>query len=389
MPRKRAASSAIHERPPRRSGRISSTKKSAYFEDGDDLGKHEDDEYDHKSGADAEDDEVVEDKVEGADDDHHGEEDDDEDSDAPPRVVVLPLKKLRGLDGVEYEAEKLHKNTLLFLRDLQANNRRAWLKSNDGEYRRALKDWESFVETFTAKIIEADDTIPPLPPKDFIFRVHRDIRFTKDPTPYKPHFSAAWSRTGRKGPYACYYVHVEPGGNCFQVQDIRWHIDEWPEQWRQILNEERFKRTFLAERIELRKMQEQEQKQEPGVAGSSAGRRRRVRVGWLGGFWAADPEVQRRRDEREAAVKAFVEANQFSALKTRPKGYLASHEDIELLKLRSYTVGVPVDDDIFTRDDAQDRLAEIIQALVPFVTFLNRVTLPDSSENEDEDEDEA
>lgn len=55
----------------------------------------------------------------------------------------------------------------------------------DPEYRRSLKDWEAFVETLTEKIIEADETIPELPLRDVIFRIYRDIRFSKDPTPYK------------------------------------------------------------------------------------------------------------------------------------------------------------------------------------------------------------
>jgi hypothetical protein len=42
-----------------------------------------------------------------------------------------------------------------------------------------------------------------------------DIRFSKDPTPYKTYFSAAWSRTGRKGPYAHYYIQIQPNGGSF------------------------------------------------------------------------------------------------------------------------------------------------------------------------------
>lgn len=56
---------------------------------------------------------------------------------------------------------------------------------NDKEYRRSLKDWESFVESFTQRIIKADETVPELPAKDVIFRIYRDVRFSKDPTPYK------------------------------------------------------------------------------------------------------------------------------------------------------------------------------------------------------------
>ena len=57
--------------------------------------------------------------------------------------------------------------------------------AHDGEYRRALKDWQSFVEATTLSIVDVDETIPELPVKDVIFRIYRDIRFSKDPTPYK------------------------------------------------------------------------------------------------------------------------------------------------------------------------------------------------------------
>ena len=57
--------------------------------------------------------------------------------------------------------------------------------AHDGEYRRALKDWQSFVETATQTIIEVDETVPELPIKDVIFRIYRDIRFSKIKTPYK------------------------------------------------------------------------------------------------------------------------------------------------------------------------------------------------------------
>lgn len=57
--------------------------------------------------------------------------------------------------------------------------------AHDGEYRRALKDWESFVDAAMLTVIDVDETIPELPLKDVIFRIYRDIRFSKDPTPYK------------------------------------------------------------------------------------------------------------------------------------------------------------------------------------------------------------
>ncbi|KAM0426796.1 hypothetical protein ACHAPT_008112 [Fusarium lateritium] len=283
----------------------------------------------------------------------NNDDDDEDDEDAPPKVTIIPLEKLRDTDGVDYEDFKVHKNTLLFLRDLKANNRRPWLKSHDGEYRRALKDWNSFVERTTESIIEADETIPELPVKDLTFRIHRDIRFSKDPTPYKPHFSAAWSRTGRKGPYACYYIHCEPkksfiGGGLWcpdagQMQKLRASIDERPNRWRRVLNDQDLKRVFL-----------------PKAASKN------------------DPE---------SALLAFAEKNKSNALKTKPKGFVAEHRDIELLKLRNFTIGTQIDDDVFYADDAQEKISDIIRAMVGYVSFLNSIVMPDPDADDDSDDD--
>ncbi|RYO90360.1 hypothetical protein DL766_001177 [Monosporascus sp. MC13-8B] len=282
------------------------------------------------------------------DDDDEGSEDED------GRVTFIPLPQLRDTGGVDYDDARLHRNTLLFLRDLKANNKRSWLKMHDPEYRRSLKDWESFVETLTERIAEADDTIPELPLKDVIFRIYRDIRFTKDPTPYKAHYSAAWSRTGRKGPYACYYVHVEPGGRSM-VGGGLWHpdngalarlrasIDERPHRLRRVLLDPAFRRTFLP--------------------GAKAG------------------------DER-SAIAAFVAANQENALKTRPKGFHPEHRDLELLKLRNFTIGRKIDDSVLTSEDAQDKIMAIITPMVPFITFLNSVVMPDPNLDSDSDGEE-
>lgn len=73
--------------------------------------------------------------------------------------------------------------------------------------------------------------------------------------PSQAHYSAAWSRTGRKGPYAHYYIHCEPGnsfigGGIWQpdansLQKLRASIDERPRRWYRVLMDETFRRTFL------------------------------------------------------------------------------------------------------------------------------------------------
>lgn len=156
--------------------------------------------------------------------------------------------------------------------------------AHDKEYRRSLADFTSYITTLTAHITTLDPTIPELPTKDVIFRVYRDIRFSKDPTPYKPYYSAAFSRTGRKGPYACYYVHCEPGasfvgGGLWQpdaaaLARLRRSVDRQPERWRAMLGKEAFRRVLLP--------------------GAKAG-------------------------DVEGCVRAFCRSNKEGALKTKPK----------------------------------------------------------------------
>lgn len=57
-----------------------------------------------------------------------GSDEEESDEDAPPKVTVIPLPKLRDTGGIEYEDDRLHVNTLHFLKDLKANNKRPWLK---------------------------------------------------------------------------------------------------------------------------------------------------------------------------------------------------------------------------------------------------------------------
>ncbi|KAL7924263.1 hypothetical protein ACQKWADRAFT_25038 [Trichoderma austrokoningii] len=286
--------------------------------------------------------------------DNDDDEEDDDDDDGPRKVEIIPLEKLRDTGGVPYEDHYVHKNTMLFLKDLKANNKRTWLKSHDGEYRRALKDWQSFVDATTQTLIEIDETIPELPAKDVIFRIHRDIRFSKDPTPYKAHFSAAWSRTGKKGPYAVYYVHCEPkasyiGGGLWHpeaayIAKLRQSIDERPRRWRRAFSDAHFKKVFF-----------------PAV---------------------------KEKDGVEGVLKAFVARNQENALKKRPMGYEVTHRDIELLKLRNFTIGTKIDDSILTGDDAQSKIMDTMRGLSNFITFLNSIVMPDPNLDDEESDEE-
>ncbi|KAK3709399.1 hypothetical protein LTR37_010960 [Vermiconidia calcicola] len=103
----------------------------------------------------------------------------------PGTQVVIKKVKARPAGKTPYQDETIHPNTLMFLEELKANNDRQWLKMHDAEFRQSEQDWYSLVAKLTERLIEIDDTIPELPVKDVVFRIYRDIRFSKDPTPYK------------------------------------------------------------------------------------------------------------------------------------------------------------------------------------------------------------
>ncbi len=92
----------------------------------------------------------------------------------------------------------LSKDTLAFFKDLAANNNRDWFLENKKRYENSVK--KPFA-AFVAEMIERARTEDPeiaIEPKHAIFRINRDIRFSKDKTPYKTNTSALVSRGGRK-----------------------------------------------------------------------------------------------------------------------------------------------------------------------------------------------
>ncbi|PGH13205.1 hypothetical protein AJ79_03762 [Helicocarpus griseus UAMH5409] len=255
----------------------------------------------------------------------------------PGKEVFIKLPKARDAGDTPYEDGTIHPNTMLFLKDLKKNNQREWFKTHDADFRTSKRDWDTFVESLTEKIIEKDSTIPELPAKDLVFRIYRDIRFSNDPTPYKPHFSAAWSRTGRKGPYAAYYVHLEPG-KCFVGSGL-WHPD--------------------ADKLALlRQDMDRNSRRIKSVLNA--------------------PDVRREifrgipRNEKEA-VSAFVGQNQENALKTKPKGYDADNKNIDLLRLRNFTIGKAFQDKDMLGPGSLDRVAHIVGIMEPFKPQLHGI----------------
>ncbi|WP_027075994.1 DUF2461 domain-containing protein [Maribacter antarcticus] len=137
------------------------------------------------------------------------------------------------------------KSTLDFLNELKKNNNRDWFT----EQKKTFKTHESEIKSFLNAVMElmhAHDEIEKLK----VFRIYRDVRFSKDKTPYKYNFSGSMSRAGkeRRGGY---YIHIQPKGSFIatgfwspEKEDLfrirkEWEVDA--SDFRDILNDKGFK----------------------------------------------------------------------------------------------------------------------------------------------------
>ncbi|CAM1353924.1 DUF2461 domain-containing protein [Tenacibaculum insulae] len=100
---------------------------------------------------------------------------------------------------------QLEKSTLQFLKELKENNNRDWFT----EQKDAFKEVQNHAKDFYSAIrtgLETHDEID----KFKLFRIYRDVRFSKDKTPYQPHFAGSFSRKG-KHLRGGYYLRIRPG----------------------------------------------------------------------------------------------------------------------------------------------------------------------------------
>ncbi len=213
------------------------------------------------------------------------------------------------------------KTVLGFAGNLKSNNNRIWFLEHRSDYEAARACFEEYI---AALINELSFTEPlaGLSPKDCIFRLNRDLRFTKDKTPYKPYMSAYIAPDGRKSRRLGYYIHLEPGSSMLaggmyepdtqQLTAWRESINQDSQPFRRIIRNETFCRYF----------------------------------GEVGG-------------ER---------------LKTVPRGYPKDHPDIDLLQLKSVTVMRKVSDAEVVSPDFFDETLETCKAMKPFLEFLDSLT---------------
>lgn len=148
------------------------------------------------------------------------------------------------------------KKTLTFLKNLKSNNSKEWLDENRSDYDFAKENLLNTTQKLINAVSEFDVGIAKanLDPKRCITRLNRDLRFSKDKTPYKTDYYLVLNQYGKNSSSAFYYLHIEPN-NCFvgggvynpqgtELKKIRNEIDASFSEWNKIIESKDFQSQF-------------------------------------------------------------------------------------------------------------------------------------------------
>lgn len=215
----------------------------------------------------------------------------------------------------------IQSDTLIFLKNLQKNNNKDWVDAHRDTYEIAKGNFKKFVQDLILGLSKFDPAVKHLEPKNCIFRINRDVRFSKDKSPYKNNMGASISPGGKKSFSAGYYFHLQPGasflaGGMWQPEPvylnaIRQEIDYNPNEFEKILKAKPFKEYF------------------DGLS-------------------------------EEDKLKAV------------PKGYDKTHPQIELLKHKSFIVVHDLKDKEVLSKDFQKHCLTVFKAMHPMCLFLRK-----------------
>lgn len=217
----------------------------------------------------------------------------------------------------------LHPSAITFLKDLKKNNNKPWFDANRKIYETAKQNFAAFVEALIKKHSVKDHSIAHLTTKECMFRINRDVRFSKDKSPYKTNFGASINSGGKKSLTGGYYFHLEPGA-CFvgggmympmpeELKKLRQEIDYNFADFKKIISSKKFKTVYG----DLNKSAEY-------------------------------------------------------TLSRVPKSYEADNPAAEYLKLKSYVAMVKFSDADLTSKELVKKTVAAFEALQPLLVFLNK-----------------
>jgi len=208
-----------------------------------------------------------------------------------------------------------------FLEQLLQNNNREWFHEHKALYLQAKEEIENLIQVVGQKIVEIDPAIQGFTePAQVLFRIYRDVRFSKDKQPYKTHFGCFFAPGGKSGTAAGYYLHLQPKGSFVSgglwcpsppvLKKVRQEIFYNTSDFLKIIDATAFKTFF--------------------------------------------PQL----DEEEM-------------LQRIPTGFPSDFEHGRLLRYRHYTVSSPLSDDDVLSDKLIPSVVKRFELLKPFIAFLN------------------
>jgi uncharacterized protein (TIGR02453 family) len=142
-----------------------------------------------------------------------------------------------------------------FLSELRDNNTKDWFDANKPHYEALRKQFSALVEEVIAATGHFDASVRQMTAKETMFRINRDVRFSKDKAPYKTQFSAALCPEGKKTGMPAYYFQIDHRGAMYvgggvympepqQLSRLRENIAATPEQIETVLKHKEFKRVY-------------------------------------------------------------------------------------------------------------------------------------------------
>ncbi len=210
---------------------------------------------------------------------------------------------------------------LSFLEEISKNNNKPWFEAHRSAYDDALTEFGRFTDRLIDEFRVADN-LGDLRAKDCISRIYRDIRFSKDKSPYKTNLWASIAPGGKRNMHMGYHISIQPGDRSIlaggmyepspeQLTGFRQSIDEGAEEFKDIITEKAF-------------------------------------VDYFGG----------------------IEGDK---LKTAPQGYDKNHPEIELLKLKQVVVIKYFSDKQVLAKDFLDTVIEGCKVMRPFLDYFQRI----------------
>lgn len=213
--------------------------------------------------------------------------------------------------------------TLKFLKDLKNNNHKEWFEANRLWYDTIKVNMTALVTSIITNFSDIDKDLKVLTAKDCMFRISRDIRFSKDKTPYKNNLGAFFNKGGKKINLAGYYIHIEPGksfigGGLYMpmadaLKKVRQEIDYNLDEFKSIVEGTMFK-NFYTDGLEMKEF----------------------------------------------------------SLVGAPKGYDKNQVGIEYLRLKSFVATKALTDKDITSETLLKTITKAFETLMPMVKFLNR-----------------